>query len=443
MAEWTQDDLYSDDSSQIARTPPTAGIAIMIVGIIVITVASLWMHFAQLDIVTHGSGQVVPTYGVPELQNNEGGIVDEIFIREGDTVQKGDPIIQLINPTIISNLDQAQARKNVLDLQLKSVSAEYQNLDEINYTDEEKNAYPFVVARQEQAFEIRKQLFKNTQEIANAQLQQALADKQILDAKLSGLLEQQESLQKEAAIIFPLVDKGTLPAVQGVNLQQQVSEIQNEIAIEESRIPEVDSAIAEAQQKIRETEQRWVREVAEKISALRGEVDQVNERIIGAQNAVERSLMTADEDGIIKTLNVSSIGDVVKPGETVAELVPLGEKLLIEAQLEPKDRGQITQGALANVKITAYDASIFGSILGEVVAISPDTIQDERNPDRKYFTVTVSTEKDYLVDNRTGKHLQIIPGMAASVDIRTGALSVWDRMLRPFKNILSEAGKES
>lgn len=202
MADWTQDDLYSDDSSQIASPPPRAGIAIVIIGTIVVVVASLWAYFAQLDIVTHGSGQVVPTYGVPELQNNEGGLVVEIFVREGDTVNKGEPIVQLINPTIISNLEQAHARKNVLDLQLKRVNAEYQNLDKISYTAEEKNKYPFVVARQEQAFEIRKKLFKNTQEIANAQLQQALADKQILDAKLSGLLEQQESLQKRSGDYF-------------------------------------------------------------------------------------------------------------------------------------------------------------------------------------------------------------------------------------------------
>lgn len=202
MADWTQDDLYSDNSSQIASPPPRAGIAIVIIGTIVVVVASLWAYFAQLDIVTHGSGQVVPTYGVPELQNNEGGLVVEIFVREGDTVNKGEPIVQLINPTIISNLEQAHARKNVLDLQLKRVNAEYQNLDKISYTAEEKNKYPFVVARQEQAFEIRKKLFKNTQEIANAQLQQALADKQILDAKLSGLLEQQEVFAKRSGDYF-------------------------------------------------------------------------------------------------------------------------------------------------------------------------------------------------------------------------------------------------
>lgn len=442
MADWTNDELYSDETTEIARLPVRGGLSLIFISIIILIVGSLWAYYSNLSIVTHGMGSVVPTSGVREVENLEGGIVTDIFVRVGDKVDRGESLVRLTNPQILSGLRQAQARKNVYQLQMKRLTAELNN-QPLTYTQQEQDDYPIVVERETQIYEVRQQRFMDIRDSYAFQLEQTLAQEDGILKNIKGLEEQLDFLNQEGEIIFPRVQQGILPVIQSVDLQKQISEISNQVNIQRAKLPEIHSAISAAEQKLIEVEQTWYKETAEKLAATQSEIEQINERIRGAQDAVDRGNMVAKIDSIVKTLNVNSIGDVVKPGETVIELVPLDDKLLIEAQLDPKDRGQITVGAPTKVSIAAYDPSIYGSLKGEVISISPDSEQDERNPDRKYFIVLVSTEKDYLIDKVSGAELKIIPGMPASVDIETGELSVWTRALRPLRNMLREAGKES
>ncbi len=442
MAEWTKKDLYSDDTVEIAKLPVRGGLSLLFISTIIIIVGAIWAYYSNLSIVTHGIGSVIPTSGVREVENLEGGIVTDIFVRTGDKVDEGDSLVRLTNPQMLSSLKQATVKKNIYQLKVKRLTAELNN-QPLEYTQEERENYSVVVTREQQIYEVRKKRLSDLRESYQYQLEQTIAQENGVIQNISGLEAQLKLLNEEGEIIFPRVEQGILPVIQSVNLQKQISEISNQINIQKAKLPEIHSAISTAEQKLIEVEQTWYKDTAVKLAASQSEIEQINERIIGAQDAVDRGNMTAKVNSIVKTLNVNSIGDVVKPGETVIELVPLDDKLLIEAQLDPKDRGQITVGAPTKVSITAYDPSIYGSLKGEVISISPDSEQDERNPDRKYFVVLVSTEKDFLIDKVSGAELKIIPGMAASVDIETGKLSVWTRALRPIRNMLREAGKES
>lgn len=440
--QWENQDFQSDHTSKNLMQSNLAGYSLLAFGLMTLIAAVVWANWAKLDIVTHGMGTVVPVSGVRNIQNNEGGFVEKIYVKEGDQVDENQILVTLHNPDVTSRLKQAKVRKDVLSLTEKRLMAELEDKT-LEFTAEEAAAYPDAVETEQKAYELRKETLLYSLEVLKQEEIIAKKEKERVLNGLQNLQEQERNLIRESEVIFPLVKKRILPVVQQIDLQKKLSQVQNQISIENSRLPEADASILEVNQKLRETENRWRAETTEKLAQVKAEIRQTEEQIAAAQDAIERASIRASVDGIIKTMNVTSERDVIRPGETVVELVPLEEELRVEVRLSPSERGEIRTNAIASVKITAYDSSIFGGLDGHVTNISPDTIKDERDPDLSYFVVEVLTEKDYLINKNTGEQMQILPGMAATVDITTGSLSVVQQILRPFKRILREAGKEN
>ncbi len=440
--QWEKQDFKSDYTNKNLMQNNWAGYSLLAFGLLTIIAAVVWANVARLDIVTHGMGTVVPVSGVRNIQNNEGGFVEKIYVKEGDQVDANQILVTLNNPDVLARLDQAKIRKDILSLTEKRLIAELER-KEPEFTEDERLKYPDVVETEEKAYELRQETLLYSLEVLKQEKVIAEKEKERVLTGLQNLQEQERNLIDESNVIFPLVQKRILPVVQQIDLQKKLSQVQNQISIENSRLPEADASILEVDQKLRETENRWRAEATEKLAQVKAEIRQTDEQILGAQDAIERASIRASVDGIIKTMNVTSERDVIRPGETVVELVPLEAELRVEVRLSPLERGEIRTDAIASVKITAYDSSIFGGLDGHVTNISPDTVKDERDPDLSYFVVEVLTEKDYLVNKNTGEQMQILPGMAATVDITTGSLSVVQQLLRPFKRILREAGKEN
>lgn len=440
--QWEKQDFESDYVNKNLMQSSLAGYSLLFLGLLTLVAAVVWANWAKLDIVTHGMGTVVPVSGVRNIQNNEGGFVQNIYVKEGDTVDENQVLVTLYNPDVVARLDQAKARKNVLSLTEKRLIAELN--DQVpEFTKDEKEKYPDVVETEQKAYEFRKETLLYALEVLKQEQLIVQKEKERILNGLENLQKQEQNLLRESEVIFPLVRKKILPVVQQIDLQKKLSQVQNQISIENSRLPEADATISEVRQKLNEAQNRWRAETTEKLAQVKAEIRQTDEQIIGAQEAIERANIRANVDGIIKKMNVTSERDVIRAGETVVELVPLEEELRVEVRLSPSERGEIRTDAIASVKITAYDSSIFGGLDGRVTNISPDTIKDDRDPDLSYFIVEVLTDRDYLINKNTGEEMQILPGMAATVDITTGSLSVVQQFLRPFKRILREAGKEN
>lgn len=160
----------------------------------------------------------------------------------------------------------------------------------------------------------------------------------------------------------------------------------------------------------------------------------------GRADSLARLTITSPVRGIVKNIEVVTIGGVIPPNGKLMDIVPLDDQLLIEARISPRDIAFIHPGQRASVKITAYDYAIYGGLEGKVTSISPDTIQDETNPNVYYYRVFVQTESDALV-NKAGQRFEIMPGMIASVDIHTGSKTVLDYLIKPF-NRAREALRE-
>jgi adhesin transport system membrane fusion protein len=213
-----------------------------------------------------------------------------------------------------------------------------------------------------------------------------------------------------------------------LRIEGQVTDLRGEIRTIQTSIPRAQTAVGEANQRISEVKAKGRAEASNEMAAAKAELDSLGNVLTVGQDKVQRTQMRSPVAGTVKQLKVNSIGGVIKPGEDVIEIVPAGDKLLVEARVRPADIAFIHPGQKAIVKITAYDFSIYGGLEGKVQEISADTIQDPKG--ESFYRVKIKTDKT-SVEHR-GKVLPIIPGMMAQVNILTGEKSVWAYLMKPI-----------
>ena len=227
-------------------------------------------------------------------------------------------------------------------------------------------------------------------------------------------------IQDELNITRSLAQEGAASNVDVLKLQRQVSEIKL---------------------KITDRRSEYMVQAREELAKAKAEADSLESVIKGRTDSLSRLTIRSPVRGIVKDVAVTTRGGVIPPNGELMQIVPLDDQLLIEARISPRDVAYIYPGQEAKVKITAYDYSVFGGLDGEVTLISPDTIQDEVKPEVYYYRVFIRTQTDALV-NESGASFPIVPGMIATVDIKTGEKTVFDYLMKPFNRAKEEAMRE-
>lgn len=197
---------------------------------------------------------------------------------------------------------------------------------------------------------------------------------------------------------------------------------------------------SELELKANEARSDYLVRAREELAKASAEADSLSEVVRGRSDSLTRLTLRSPVRGIVKDIEVNTLGGVVQPGGQVMKIVPMDERLLIETRIAPRDIAFIHPDQAAKVKISAYDYSVYGGLDGKVVGISPDTLQDEVKPEIYYYRVFIRTEQDSL-QNKAGKHFAIVPGMIATVDIRTGEKTILDYLIKPL-NRAKEALRE-
>jgi len=356
----------------------------------------VWAHFAILDEVTVGTGKVTPSSRAQVIESLDGGIVNQLNVHEGDIVSKGQILARLDPTRFQSTYGEAQAKARTLRASAERLRAELTGAP-LEFS-EETLKEPELVARETQLWQSRRRNLLET--VSN--LQQSL-----------------KLVQDELRMTAPLVAKGAAGEVEVIRLRRQVSELRGKI----------DEARNEYAVRAREEQVKNNAELDAQLQVLTGKEDQLT-----------RATLYSPVRGIVKDIQVTTVGGVLQPGGKLMEIVPLEDQLLIETRINPRDIAYIRPGLPAVVKVTAYDSSIYGDLPGEVETVSPDTIQDEVKRDQYYYRVYVRTQKAELV-NRAGRKFPIVPGMVANVEIKTGQKSVMDYLIKPL-NKVNEAMRE-
>lgn len=369
---------------------------IILLSTLLFAILGIWAYFGTLDEVSTGSGKVIPSSREQVLQSLDGGILAELTVREGDKVQANQVVARLDPTRSESNVGESAARYRASLASSARLNAEVNDLP-LTFPDA-LNAWPDLIASETRLYKSRR-----------AQLADAMVELQ--DALVS--------VNKELAITQRLEKSGAASHVEVLRLQRQKSDLGL---------------------KITDLRSQYYVQAREALSKANAEVDMLAAILKGREDSVTRLTVRAPMRGIVKNIQVTTIGGVIPPNGEMMEIVPVDDHLLIETRLSPRDIAFIHPGQRALVKITAYDYAIYGGLEGVVETISPDTIQDKVKPEVFYYRVFIRTHQDYL-QNKLGRHFSIVPGMIATVDIKTGEKTIVDYLIKPF-NRAKEALRE-
>ncbi|OLS60603.1 HlyD family type I secretion periplasmic adaptor subunit [Pseudomonas putida] len=397
----------------------------------------LWANFAVLDEVTRGDGKAIPSSKLQKIQNLEGGIVSEIFAREGEVVEAGAPLLRLDATRFVSNVGETEADRVGLALRVERLSAEVEDRP-LNIDAELRKAAPSQAANEESLYNSRRQQLQDEIGGLQEQLVQRQQELREFGSKQAQYRNSLNLLRQEIGMSEPLVAQGAVSPVEVLRLKRAEVENRGQLDATTLAIPRAESAVKEVERKIDETRGKFRSDALTQLNEARTDLNKTEATGKALEDRVSRTLVTSPVRGIVKQVLVNTIGGVIQPGSDLVEIVPLDDTLLVEARIRPQDIAFLHPGQEAMVKFTAYDFTIYGGLKAKLEQIGADTITDEEG--NTFYLIKLRTERSHLGTDE--KPLLIIPGMVASVDIITGKKSVLSYLLKPIIRARAEALRE-
>ena len=384
--------------TQDLMSQPKLGRSSLLVWMIFLLLAGflVWAKYFSLDEVSTGGGKVIPSSREQVVQSLEGGIIYDLRVREGDIVERGQLLAELDRTKTQSSVQESASR-------LRAALARAARLEaEVN---DRTIKFPGEVI--------------NEKELVKTETELYISRKTSLDQGLIGLQQGISLVRQQLNMTEPLVKQGAASGVEVLRLKTQLNDLNNKITDLKS--------------------QYYVR-AREELNRTNEEVEALRSVMRGREDSLTRLKMYSPVRGIVKNIEVTTVGGVIPPNGKLLTLVPMNDDMLIEARISPRDVAFIHPGQPALVKITAYDYAIYCGLPGEVTMISPDSIQDDVKRDIYYYRVYIRTKANYL-ENKQKQRFPIFPGMVATVDIKTGSRTVLDYLIKPL-NKVNEALRE-
>ena len=389
-------DYVADSHAAVYRLVPRKAANALYLLAAVILVSFIWAFFAKLDVSTTANGKIVASSQIQDIQHLEGGIVKKIFVRSGDHVKKGQDLLQLDDTRFSAEYNQGLKKLAVLQADIVRLSAKAEGKDELKFDPAFEAANPLQVKEAKEFFMRDKAAF----------------------AEDVGLLDKQYALlDKELRIMAPLAKQGVVSDVELLRLQRQLVTLQQNIA--EKKNNERDLA-------------------REQLSKAQGEYAVFLESLSESRDRMMRATIRSPTAGIVNQVHITTVGEVVKPGETIIEIVPIEDELTVQAFVRPSDIGFIYVGQKAMVKVSAYDYSVYGGLDATVKTIGADAVKDKQ--DNSFYEVKLRTKKSFL-QGKDKKSL-LIPGMTVTVSILTGQKTVMNYILKPLAKAKETALQE-
>ncbi|GFM69512.1 HlyD family type I secretion periplasmic adaptor subunit [Pseudomonas cichorii] len=418
------------DSSDVQRLTVWVATALILTALI-------WAHYAVLQEVATGEGKAIPSSKVQVIQNLEGGIVTEIFVREGQVVNKGDTLLRLDDTRFLSNRGESEVDRLTLTAQVERLAAEAEGRP-LLLPQELLDKAPQVAADERALHESRQRRLDGEQRTLNEQLRQKTQELAEFRARQEQFRNSLALVQQELDMSIPLVGSGAVSPVEILRLKRNAVEMRGSMNANTLAIPRAEAAINEIKSRIQESELTFRSEASRELNEKRADLAKISANRIAIDDRMTRTTVTSPVRGIVKTLKINTIGGVVQPGSDLLEIVPLEDNLLIEARVRPQDVAFLHPGQKAMVKFSAYDYTIYGGLPARLEMIGADTVTDDKG--NSFYLIQVRTDRNHLGGDE--KPLLIIPGMVATVDIITGEKSVMDYLLKPVLKGGSEALRE-
>lgn len=372
-------------SSFVTMSPLTIVFGSLFVVIIPFVV---WASYSELDQISHAQGQVIASAKTQEIQSAIDGVVENIYVKEGQHVKKGEKIITLERSQVQAAFDESRSKVAALQASLSRLRAEVYGTS-LEFPPLVRE-YPEFVANQTELFHRRQQA---------------------MNGDIAALNESLKLSQRELDLSLPLLKHGDIGAIEIIRLRRQIADIKGQIANKRNKyFQDSQTEMTKAEEDLSTREQ----ELADRTVTL------------------DRTQIVASMDVLVKNIVLTTKGARVRAGDVILELVPFGDQLIIEAKMNPSDVSFVKKGQDVAVKLDAYDYSIYGILHGKVSYISPDTLMEKTAQGEKpYFRVLVVLNQSQLI-SKSNKKIDIAPGMTAQVDIITGHRTVLDYLFKPI-----------
>lgn len=403
--------------------------------VLALAVAALaWAALTKIDRSVRGVGQVVPSSKLQVVSNLEGGVVEEILVKPGQTVKKGEIIVRL-SPTLTgAAFSSSTAEVSALETRIARLNAEVRGSNPTYGTAPTGQVEIESSLHRARMAELQSSMAAAAARVSQAQ-RMVIEAQSLLEARRSTL----DASTKELEMIRPLVVTKVIPQVDLIKAENQALVARKEVDSAEAALARARSGVAEAQAQVAQTRSDWLSRTAGELSMAQAELSSKQMQLPALSDRVDRTVIRSPVAGKVNRVLVTTIGGSVSAGSPVAEIVPSNDVLYIEARIRPQDIANIRLNQNARVEITAYNSAIYGNLDGLVTSISPDAVKDEETGE-SFYTVEIQTE-DRLVDD-TGKPLSIGPGMVANVNLLGEKRSVLSYLLSPLTRLSQTAFRD-
>ena len=399
----------------------------------------VWANYTKLDLVTRGSGRVIADGQNKNIQSPERGTIATYLVEEG-TIVVGGQIIATINPIEAEGvLEELETRLSNLRVKMVRLEAEL-NGKSVYSVRALSTAYSkFLV-------DAEIELMISRRASLNAELNTLVQDRRktskallSLDAEISGQKVFLKLLSEEMLEVLPLVEAGVLGSSERFRLEREDASIQTKLEVLAEKVAQTKLEIQQTASKIKTVETTYETEIYQERAEVIGEIFELETRLPAIRQRLQETEIRSPINGIVNRVFFNSVGSVVSSGEIVAEIVPTGGNVLVEAFIDPKDIATVEPGQAAKITLTAYDPSKYGYLLGTLTKVSADTVFREETKTSSY-AVNVSIDTDIYEDDETS--VAIVPGMVAQVDIIRGERTILEYFWQPVAKIKDTAFRE-
>jgi adhesin transport system membrane fusion protein len=430
-------DLTSDIRASILVHSPKGGRIMLWLIVVFFVVAVIWAANSEVEEVTRGTGKVIPSRQIQVVQNLEGGILEEILVREGDIVEKGQLLLRIDDTRFSAPFRESRVKYLALKAKVARLEAEAEGSDFV-VPEEIVTEHPEIRIREQELFESRRMEQDKSIAILTEQAIQREQELKELEAKYDQYSTAYRLVSRELELTEPLVKQGAVSEVELLRLKREASKMAGEMEAAKLAIPRIKSQHIQALKQIDEKKLEFQNLAKVELNDAMSSMESMSASSIALQDRLKRTSVLSPVYGKVKQLLVHTVGGVIQPGMDLIEIVPLEDTLLVEARVKPSDIAFLRPNQHATVKFSAYDFTIYGSLEAELEHISADSILDEVG--NSYYLVRVRTKKNYI--GAEDNPLPIIPGMVATVDIKTGNKTVLSYLLKPFTRAKAQALRE-
>lgn len=399
-------------------------------------VAIAWASWARVEVVARATGVVVPSGRARNVESLEGGIVREILISEGDTVEAGQVLIRIDDIGASASLGEIAARRDALRARALRLEAELLEETTPDFSSLDLEDDDPLALREMALFDSRQAADISQRSILMSQVSQRSQEIEELTSAEARIGESLALLDEEIQL---RTASGVVPRAQIIPIERERTVKRQERDGVISRRAQAVTALGEAEARARELNLNRRAEINGERSETLNELSIITESLKRASDVLDRTSLRAPVGGIVSVLNVNTLRSVIAPGEEVARIVPAGDKLEVEARVRPEDIAFIRLDLPAKVKLTSFDFTIYGALDGSVIRIGADAERDETTGET-YFPIILRTQSNTLTRNNETNEIRT--GMIASVDILTGERTVLDYLLKPLRKARLEALRE-